>query len=125
MTDSTNACNECGQLRSISNTEDGSEIQAINSNFEMLNANIQNVKEIVDGLVDQDGNLDLQGKCITNLGDCCKDPKSIVTAEYLNNVVRVIVAKLVVDMVTDPEKYLKYSGVKFYSSNRDKAVEKF
>lgn len=126
MIDNTNTCNECGQLRNIGIKEDDKvDIESINKNFALCCGKMESLEAKLDQLYDQDGNLDLHNKCITNLGNCCNDPRSLITKDYLDSVVRMIVAKLVVEMVSDPAKYLQYAGIQFYTKDGDPIVDRF
>lgn len=121
--DDTTACNECGQLRHITIVEDKVDVASINNNFDLCCGKTKALEDKLNSIFDQYGNLDLNNKCITNLGECCNDPKSLVTASHVNAVIRPLVAKLVVEMVNDPAKFLKYSGVTFYSKEGDPIVD--
>lgn len=120
--DDTTTCNECGQLRHITIVEEKVDVASINNNFDLCCGRMKALEDKFNVMFDQDGNLDLGNKCITNLGDCCNDPKSLITAGYVNSVIRQLVAQLVVDMVSDPAAYLQLSGVKFYDGNGDQVV---
>lgn len=118
MIDNTTTCNECGQLRSIIANDDNTvDIGPINENFALCCGRLEKIESQLSAMFNDDGNLDMAKKCITNLGDCCDDPTSVITKDYLETAIRMMVAKLVIEMVSNPAKYLQYSGVKFYSKD--------
>ena len=105
-TDSTSVCNECGQLRSIIKTGGEIDLAVINDNFALLNTRVDKICALLDSII-KDDHVDFKGKCLVNVGTCCTDPTSIATIDYINKTIKGVVAQLVVDMVTDPQKYLK------------------
>jgi len=61
--------------------------------------------------------LDMDGKCIVNIGDCCQ-PSSLVTKEAINTRLQLIVVGMIQEILKSPEQFLLRAGVKYYAADQ-------
>jgi len=127
MIDDTEVCNSCGDIREITvNKEDCcKDVEAINQNFDVIKNRLEALESKVGSLFDDEGNLDMNGKCIVNIGDCCQ-PSSLVTKEAINTRLQLIVVGMIQEILKSPEQFLLRAGVKYYAADqRDLDSQKY
>lgn len=84
MSNCREECFSCGDIREIADTQD---IGAINENFDMLRDQVQDLCDKLNLYITNAG-LDADGKCVTNVKDCCEDPSSAVPRSGIEEMIR-------------------------------------
>ena len=84
MSNCREECFTCGDVREIADTSD---IGSINENFDLLRSEVQSLCDKLNLYITNAG-IDADGKCITNVKDCCDDPSSAVSRSGIEEIVR-------------------------------------
>lgn len=82
-------CFSCRDIREIADTQD---IGAINENFDTLRDQVQELCDKLNLYITADG-LDADGKCITNVKDCCADPSSAMPRSAIEDLIKSLTPK--------------------------------
>lgn len=84
MSNCREECFSCKDIREIADTQD---IGAINENFDTLRDQVQDLCDKLNLYITTTG-LDADGKCVTNVKDCCDDPSSAMPRSAVEEMIR-------------------------------------
>lgn len=77
-------CFSCRDIRELADTQD---VGALNENFQTMRDEIQALCDKLNLYITLAG-IDADGKCITNVKDCCDDPSSAMSRSGIEELIR-------------------------------------